>query len=252
MIYALTSMLALAYTLSGGVAPAVAPRAAALSMAQALHEYSVADVEALDDAGLSDLSSQLIPAVYATAPDATNKDLLRRTLATVYAKQGKYNMAEPMCVEVLKNAEFKDDVNMHCIIARAMEARSVPAQTALFYERALAYDPDCQEAKDYLAATKGKDLALLDVQGAAPAPAEGAATAVLRASAELYKMSPAEGIAYLKAERAALVAAGVSEADIDGSIDVMEKAPEAAAAAPAAPAAAARCCTSSASPRGGR
>ena len=119
---------------------------AALELAKELHELTADEVNAMPEADLPELVSNLKKLVFPTPFFAPNKDKHRRLLVVAKARTQDWDGMEAIAFETLK--ADRTDYLMYHLIAVAQEARQVPDQALTNYKRALMYQPDYQAAID--------------------------------------------------------------------------------------------------------
>merc|ERR1719316_2529887 len=119
---------------------------AALELAKELHELTADEVNAMPEADLPELVSNLKKLVFPTPFFAPNKDKHRRLLVVAKARTQDWDGMEAIAFETLK--ADRTDYLMYHLIAVAQEARQVPDQALTNYKRALMYQPDYQPAID--------------------------------------------------------------------------------------------------------
>ena len=128
------------------VAPPRATTFAALELGKELHELTADEVNAMPEASLPELVSNLKKLVFPTPFFAPNKDKHRRLLVVAKARTQDWDGMEAIAFETLK--ADRTDYLMYHLIAVAQEARQVPDQALTNYKRALMYKPDYQAAID--------------------------------------------------------------------------------------------------------
>ena len=116
---------------------------AALELTKELHELTADEVNAMPEADLPELVSDL--AWSPTPFFAPNKDKHRR-LPSWRRRAPRTGGMEAIAFETLK--ADRTDYLMYHLIAVAQEARQVPDQALTNYKRALMYQPDYQPAID--------------------------------------------------------------------------------------------------------